>query len=45
MRSKVRAETSTPAPKAMTTASSRRGGLVASPSTTPTTKLELASSP
>jgi hypothetical protein len=29
----------------MTTASSRRGGLVASPSTTPTKKLELASSP
>src|ERR671921_2518650 len=45
MSSKVRADTRTPAPKATTLATSRRGGEVKSPRTTPTTKLELARDP
>ena len=42
---KVRADTRTPAPKPITTATTRRGGEVNRPRTTPTTKLELASDP
>jgi len=43
--SNVRADTRTPDPKAMTPATTRLGGDVNSPRSTPTTKLELASDP
>lgn len=43
--SNVRADTRTPAPKATTPATSRRGREVKTPSTAPIRKLELASAP
>src|SRR5215213_4411585 len=45
MRSKVNADTRTPAPKPTTAATTRRGGEVNKPRTTPMTKLELARDP